>query len=170
MTSTTIFSCSTNYSLPSLQLIQPQFSPFPHWHSRSPQCMYPVHQHILYLVSPKKYGLAINSILRMVYNILRHDKYHFQVACEVSTSYVWRSSRMSRKSMATCFWFQKFFYFLSIYVNDNVKTRHMSQGLDWWFINLTIMSHKPWICMGLQVSGFKFLLTYVWSMKIIWNQ
>ena len=34
--------------------------------------------------------------------------------------YVMRSSRMSRKSVATCYWFQKF-PFVSIYVNDNFK-------------------------------------------------
>ena len=45
--------------------------------------------------------------------------------------YVTWSSRISQKSVVTCYWFQKF-YFVS-YANANVKTRHLSQVLEWWY-------------------------------------
>ena len=46
--------------------------------------------------------------------------------------YVTWSSRMSRKSVATCYWFQKF-YFLSTYVKVNVKKKSRSLWFRWFF-------------------------------------
>ncbi len=46
---------------------------------------------------------------------------------------------MSRKSVATCYWFHKF-YFVSMHVN----TSHLSQVHDWHYIHLVNMLCKPY--------------------------
>ena len=74
-------------------------------------------------------------------------------------NYVTWSSRMCRKLVTSCYWFQHFYYVKN-------KTRFLSQVHD------RCNKHyvKPNVAGGSQVPVFKFYWHIVRSIKIIWNQ